>query len=199
MVNGKIYIGCHQTFNLNDGYMGSGRRLKYAISKYGIASFEKTILQMFQTADEMFAAERDTVNEEFLNRDDVYNLQLGGGGGLSAWHEENSYEFHRSGYDAMIKIKDHVAASKKAHRTRKLNPSKYKEEMVHSTTNARKQALSENSRAKRIDTFQQIEHARGTKNSQYGTRWITDDVINAKIANNLPIPSGWRPGRVLRR
>lgn len=39
-VTGKIYIGKHQTEDLNDGYMGSGKLLKRAQEKYGINSFE---------------------------------------------------------------------------------------------------------------------------------------------------------------
>lgn len=35
-----------------------------------------------------------------------------------------------------------------------------------------------------------------TKNSQYGSMWITDDTKNKKIKKNETIPSGWRKGRV---
>ena len=31
LVNGKIYIGQHQTYDLNDGYIGSGIELQKAI------------------------------------------------------------------------------------------------------------------------------------------------------------------------
>ena len=33
-INNKFYIGMHQTKKLDDGYMGSGKRLKLAIKKY---------------------------------------------------------------------------------------------------------------------------------------------------------------------
>ena len=41
LVNGKIYIG--QDSNNNPNYLGSGKLLKYAISKYGIENFKLSI------------------------------------------------------------------------------------------------------------------------------------------------------------
>jgi len=34
------------------------------------------------------------------------------------------------------------------------------------------------------------------RNSQYGTRWITDGSTNRKIRSSDPIPEGFKPGRV---
>lgn len=82
LLDNKIYIGTHKTKNLNDGYMGSGKILNYAKDKYGIENFKKDILEYFDTAEEMFAREKELVNDEFLLREDVYNIRRGGFGGF---------------------------------------------------------------------------------------------------------------------
>jgi hypothetical protein len=80
-VNGKIYIGKHQTYNIDDGYFGSGIALKNAIKKYGKDNFVKEILYMFDTEEDMNAKERELITEEFVKRKDTYNLGIGGEGG----------------------------------------------------------------------------------------------------------------------
>jgi hypothetical protein len=79
--DGKEYIGKHQTKDLDDGYMGSGKHLKRAIEKYGVENFRKEILHVFDTEDEMNAKEAKIVTEEYCARDDTYNLCPGGHGG----------------------------------------------------------------------------------------------------------------------
>ena len=82
-LNGMIYVGQHQTENIDDGYMGSGIRIRRAIEKYGLENFEKTILFECSSVEEMNAKEAELVNEDFIARDDVYNIELGGVGGWS--------------------------------------------------------------------------------------------------------------------
>lgn len=82
LVNGKIYIGKHETENLDDGYLGSGILIQRAIEKYGKENFKREILFECSTREEMNAKEAELVNEEFLKRDDVYNLKQGGEGGF---------------------------------------------------------------------------------------------------------------------
>jgi dissimilatory sulfite reductase (desulfoviridin) alpha/beta subunit len=53
LVNGKIYIGKHQTKDPHDNYLGSGKQLGYAIKKYGIENFKKEILFVFDNEAEM--------------------------------------------------------------------------------------------------------------------------------------------------
>ena len=102
--------------------MGSGRRLAYAKKKYGMDAFEKIILSKHETAEEMFAKEKKIVNEDFVGRDDVYNLQVGGGGGFSKWHKENASAFHKAGWQKMMSEKDFSASSKKAWKNNPKNP-----------------------------------------------------------------------------
>lgn len=78
LVNGKIYVGFHSTDNLEDGYLGSGKLLKRAVEKHGEENFSKKILAVFDTREEAEALEREIVNKEFIERDDTYNLSLGG-------------------------------------------------------------------------------------------------------------------------
>lgn len=79
--NGKVYVGKHQTEDLDDGYLGSGKMLRKAIEKYGADKFKKEILHVFETEEEMNAKEAELVTEEFCARDDTYNLCPGGKGG----------------------------------------------------------------------------------------------------------------------
>lgn len=77
-VNNKYYIGKHQTENIDDDYMGSGKLLRRAIKKHGIKNFVKEILCVFDNEEEMNAKEKElvTISEH------TYNLCEGGQGGF---------------------------------------------------------------------------------------------------------------------
>jgi len=81
LIDGRYYIGCHQTNDLNDGYLGSGKYLKRAIKKYGKENFKFEILNFASSKEEMFSIERSIVNEDLVNDPLTYNLKLGGSGG----------------------------------------------------------------------------------------------------------------------
>jgi hypothetical protein len=92
-VNGKIYIGYHKTADLEDGYLGSGRLIKAAVEKYGVNSFTKEILAIFDTKKEAEDYEATLVNKDFTLREDTYNLTLGGN--VRVFHGVNNGFFGR--------------------------------------------------------------------------------------------------------
>ena len=53
LINGKYYIGKHETDDINDDYLGSGIALLAAIKKYGRENFTKEVLYVFDSEQEM--------------------------------------------------------------------------------------------------------------------------------------------------
>lgn len=85
LLNGKIYIGQHQTYDPNDNYLGSGRELKQDIQNLGRENFKREILFDFDNFEDMDNKEKELVTEEFVAREDTYNVRLGGQD--VDWHE----------------------------------------------------------------------------------------------------------------
>lgn len=83
LINNKIYIGAHSTNHIDDGYMGSGKMLQYAIKKYGVENFKREILYVCASPEEMFEKEKEIVTEEFISLPNVYNIVTGGFGGFN--------------------------------------------------------------------------------------------------------------------
>ena len=80
-INGKFYIGKHQTTDPNDSYYGSGIKLQLAIEKYGKDNFTKEVLFIFDNEHDMTQKEKEIITEEFVSRKDTYNVGIGGEGG----------------------------------------------------------------------------------------------------------------------
>ncbi len=78
LLNNHYYYGIHSTNDLDDGYMGSGTRIKYAITKYGIENFSKEILKFFDNREDLANYEAEIVNEELVHDLESYNISCGG-------------------------------------------------------------------------------------------------------------------------
>src|ERR1035437_10188416 len=81
LINGKFYIGMHSTFDLDDGYLGSGKRLWYSIKKHGRENFVKKILEFCKDRTELKCREKKIVNEDMIHDPLCMNLMIGGEGG----------------------------------------------------------------------------------------------------------------------
>jgi len=206
LVNNKIYIGKHQTTDLNDGYLGSGKLLRRAIGKYGVENFQKEILHVFDNEADMNARERELVTEDFVLQETNYNLCVGGQGGWSylnySGNSVNNFENPKTqrkasklGNESRQTLFDEdpkwaVRYSQKISEGLKKH---YEDSDGHFTgrthTEESKIKMSVSSKGK----------STGEKNSQFGTRWITDGKVSKKIKNSDIIPEGWHTGRKINR
>ena len=211
-VNNKNYIGCHKTEDVNDGYMGSGKILKRAIKKYGLDSFTKEILHNCNNSEDMFSMESELVNEDFVADRNTYNLKEGGYGGFD--HVNGSeFDYHNPGnWSDIAKLNHSLNGLKSAKRNIKNGTGfqgfskKERQEIAKKTENVLREKYpnwtfggkehTAETKAK-MSKSHKGKHT-GSKNSQYGTMWITNDEVNKKIKKDQPIPEGFRKGRKIK-
>ena len=97
-VNNKIYVGVHKCKDPDvfDGYIGCGvvitspssymnpyTPFQYAVKKYGTSKFVRTTLKVYDNEEDAYNLEKEIVTKEFIDRDDTYNIKVGGFGGSS--------------------------------------------------------------------------------------------------------------------
>lgn len=194
-INGKIYVGIHSTTDMDDNYMGSGTYLKRAQQKYGIENFTKEILQMFEDPESMYLSESKIVNQDFLNREDTYNIKLGGEGGFdhincTKTFEERSEQMKKVAQNNIRKYGTTVTPGMRAY----LKSEEAHVNRLRCLPLATEAARSEEAIAKRKQTYKTIGFQQKERNSQFGTMWITDGAVNKKIGKDENIPEGWRRG-----
>jgi hypothetical protein len=83
LINKKYYIGMHSTDDLNDGYMGSGKALKFSIQRYGKENHKVEILEMVETRELLAERERQLVTINKVRNGNCMNLKVGGIGGFT--------------------------------------------------------------------------------------------------------------------
>lgn len=186
LITERYYIGMHSTNSLEDGYIGSGKRLWYEIRKYGRVNFKFEILEHCSTRAELVAREAIIVNEQEINREKCLNLKTGGSGGA------------------------HKAATK-AFRDKLKNNPEFRRKFSETCSQRNKKQYEEGKRMRAYfydwtgkthseETKQKISKANkgkgvGQLNSQYNTHWITNGLVNKKVKKDMPIPEGWHRGK----
>ena len=83
LVTNKYYIGMHSTDNLEDGYMGSGKALKFSIKRYGKENHSVEILEMVESRELLAEREKAIVTLSKVRNGKCMNLKVGGIGGFT--------------------------------------------------------------------------------------------------------------------
>lgn len=111
LVNNMIYVGVHKTLDPTkfDNYLGNGilvnkpstyqyskTNFQQAVKEYGVKNFKRSVLAIFNTEEAAYDLEADIVNEEFLKRNDVYNMVLGGIGAMDTY-KVKTYQYDIEG------------------------------------------------------------------------------------------------------
>lgn len=196
LVTNRYYIGMHSTSKLDDGYMGSGKRLRYSIRKYGIDNHIKEILEFFETRELLIEAEKIAITPNMITDRDCMNLMSGGTGGFIS--KEHQIKLSKAGIEAfIIRLENDIELQ-----------NKYRENGIRCMS-----LLQKNGKVKYGISFKGKRHSaeskikisnamkgngRGDTNSQFGTCWITKDSENKKIKKeDLEIyqKDGWIKGR----
>jgi len=195
LVNEKYYIGMHSTDNLNDGYLGSGDKLRRSIKKYGKDNFKLEIIEMLPDRIFLKQREKELVNEELLKDPMCMNLKLGGEGGGRIWNELHGKKLQIAGNIAFKeKIKTDINL-----RNQFIERIKITNEKLNKNGNRNKVGFDwtgkkHTEESKRKIGEQNSLKQKGENNSQYGTMWITNGIENKKIKKDSEIPQGWYKG-----
>lgn len=198
-VTKRYYIGMHSTDNLDDGYMGSGKRLRASIRKYGKGNHTIEILEFYNTREELKLREEMIVNSDLVKEDNCMNLVIGGGGFmLDDWHYTCS-KFGNKVLNEKLK-----------------NDSEFRKEWLKKMKSGVQKAMDEGRMTKIQDnyTWKGKKHSEETKqkisdsmkgngvgkaNSQYGTCWVSNGKEAKKInlfeLDNY-LDNGWVKGKL---
>lgn len=204
IINEKIYIGKHQTQDINDDYMGSGKLLKRAILKYGIQNFKKEILFLLNNEQEMNEKEKELVNTEFLSSENTYNLCPGGHGGFGYINKNglNLYganvrnlEIHRKRGREILANKILYDKNYRQKYTENVSKSLKEYYKTHEGTFKGKKHTEE---TKKIISEKRKGTGKGIENSQAGSFWVTNGIENKKIKKDGIIPDGFFKGRCIK-
>lgn len=195
--NNNFYVGMHSTDDLNDGYIGSGTRLKHLIHKHGKDIFTFEILEFLPNRHLLKIREQEIITQDFLLVEKCMNLKPDGSGGFK--NKEHQFKCSQA---AGIKhrekmINDEEYRKKISQQTSESNKIRYIRGDIKSwkdTFNWTGKKHSEDTKIKigKINSIKQ----KGENNSQFGTCWITNGMENKKIKNTETVPLGWKLGRL---
>lgn len=193
LVTQRYYIGIHSTNNLYDGYMGSGKRLRYSMRKHGVDNHVKEILKYFATRELLVEEEIKIVTFDLIKEPNCMNLVLGGGGFML---DDYHYKCSKAGGNVHAeRMKNDLEYSKKYKDISSEIFKAYHKKGTHNYKTFEGKQHSDESKKLISD---KAKERIGDKNSQYDTCWITKDGVNKKIKKDELDKyqlEGWVKGR----
>ncbi len=195
IITKRYYYGMHSTNDLNDGYMGSGKRLRYSINKYGEVNHKKEIIEFLPDRISLIEREKEIANLNEVAKEDCMNLMVGGKGGFISKEQQR----HRSvcgGKALANRLKTDEEFRKRHSEISSKNMKKLNDEgkINHNTFFGKKHSK----KTRKIMSEKRIGKYTGKENSQYNTCWITKDGVNKKIKKEdleFFLKDGWEKGR----
>ena len=191
LLNDRFYIGMHSTQNIDDGYFGSGKRIKAEIKKYGKENFRKEILEVVSSRKLLEEREAQIVNAELLQNPLCLNLKNGGEGG---W--------------------DHIGPEAITKRSKKISETKKGVPLSLEAREATSKGMIGNTNFKTSTRFkgktcsdehkrkiaEKNKHMVGERNSQFGTCWVTNGkpIKIKKEQLDEYLKNGYSRGRIMR-
>lgn len=205
LINNKYYVGMHSTDNLDDGYLGSGKHLRYSINKYGVTNFKLEILEFLDNRIQLKIKERAIVNAKLLSDCMCMNIAFGGGGN---WELVNSNSDIQKAKNIKSQIKQKLLretdpewCSRRAENISKGNKKSYENGRIANPPNWTGKKHSQETKNK-IGLKSSI-HQKGCNNSQYNTCWICNlelqEIKKIKKENlEVWLNDGWLKGKKLK-
>lgn len=200
LITGKYYIGMHATANINDGYLGSGLRLRHSIRKYGKENHVKEILEFLPTRELLVKREKELITTVMLCDNECMNLMSGGTGGYISVEQQK----HRSKCASMARKKkletDPVFFAEQSKKISEGIKLAYQQGRIlpHGGGWNKGKEMAEEHKSK-IGKANAIKQ-KGELNSQYGKSWVTKNGENQSVLKehvNEYIQSGWALGKCL--
>ena len=201
LITQNYYIGIHSTLNIDDGYMGSGKRLRRSIRKYGVKNHKKEILQFYPNRESLIESEKSVVNLSLLSDNKCMNLKEGGEGGfVDGEHRkkfiEGSKKTRYLGNEKLKWLASNDNEWVEKHKEKIINGLK-KINFNHNTFSGKKHTAETKNKIGKKNKGNGV----GINNSQYGTCWITKDGLNKKVKKsdlNSFLEIGWKSGRTVK-
>ena len=188
----------HSTYNIDDGYLGSGTNLKESILQYGANNHIRKILFSTDTRLQLQKKEKEIVCSHLIRDPLCMNIMPGGKGGFPYENRPDLHKkFYMAGNDA---FKKRIATDPEL---RKRYQGYAKDALRKAIKRGTLKTPDWNGRKHSKETKIKIGektkiHQLGKGNSQYGTMWITNEIISKKIKKGSRIPNNWRAGRVMK-